>query len=135
MDVVILEKLTYEDHLLRKVELANVNDITPMPEMPEEIERRLGTLPKYMGLYAGYRGVWIAHLLESRGIQGAIEYRRHTYKGETYGKYRFRYNEEFDTYIYPEKKRMLRRKYDRKDGDATCMAGCTGFSCCLYEDG
>ena len=61
MDVVILEKLTPEDHLLSKVEPANVHDITPMPEIPEGIERRLGTLPKYMGLDAGYRGVWIEH--------------------------------------------------------------------------
>ena len=36
------------------VEAANINDVTPMPEILDEIEARLGTLPKYMGLDAGY---------------------------------------------------------------------------------
>ena len=34
----------------RHVEAANINDVTPMPEILDEIEARLGTLPKYMGL-------------------------------------------------------------------------------------
>lgn len=42
------------------VEPANVNDITPVPEILEEIEQRLGTLPKYMGLDAGYHSAWTA---------------------------------------------------------------------------
>ena len=36
------------------VEAANINDVTPMPKILDEIEARLGTLPKYMGLDAGY---------------------------------------------------------------------------------
>ena len=52
------------------VEPANINDITPVPEILTEIEQRLGKLPKYMGLGAGYHSAWIAHLLESKGIQG-----------------------------------------------------------------
>ena len=52
------------------VEPANINDITPVPEILTEIEQRLGKLPKYMGLDAGYHSAWIAHLLESKGIQG-----------------------------------------------------------------
>ena len=36
------------------VEPANINDMTPMPEIPGEVEGRLGKLPKYMGLDAGY---------------------------------------------------------------------------------
>ena len=71
------------------VEAANINDVTPMPEILDEIEARLGTLPKYMGLDAGYHNAWIAHLLETKGIQGVIGYRRHTHKGAHYGKYRF----------------------------------------------
>lgn len=84
------------------VEPANVNDITPMPEILKEIKERLGYLPKYMGLDAGYHSAWIAHLLTENGIQGVIGYRRHTHKTETYGKYRFKYNEEYDAYICPE---------------------------------
>ena len=60
------------------VEAANINDVTPMPEILDELERRLGKLPKYMGLDAGYHNAWIAHLLETKGIQGVIGYRRHT---------------------------------------------------------
>lgn len=57
------------------VEPANVNDITPLPTILMEIKQRLGKLPKYMGLDAGYHSAWIAHLLESKGIQGVIGYR------------------------------------------------------------
>ena len=88
------------------VEPANINDVTPMPEILEEIETRLGKLPKYMGLDAGYHSAWIAHLLESKGIQGVIGYRRHTHKGEHYGKYRFKYDFLFDTYSCPEHKHL-----------------------------
>lgn len=56
------------------VEPANINDITPVPEILTEIEQRLEKLPKYMGLDAGYHSAWIAHLLESKGIQGVIGY-------------------------------------------------------------
>ena len=52
------------------VEAANINDVTPMPEILDEVERRLGKLPRYMGLDAGYHNAWIAHLLETKGIQG-----------------------------------------------------------------
>ncbi len=78
------------------VEPANINDITPVPEILDEITERLWKLPKYMGFDAGYHSAWISHLLESKGIQGVIGYRRHTHKGMTYGKYRFRYDDEFD---------------------------------------
>ena len=88
------------------VESANINDVTPMPEILKEIEERLGKLPEYMGLDAGYHNAWIAHLLETKGIQGVIGYRRHTHKGEHYGKYRFRYDPFFDAYICPEHKHL-----------------------------
>lgn len=85
------------------VEPANINDITPLPAILKEIKQRLGYLPKYMGLDAGYHSAWIAHLLESKGIQGVIGYRRHTHKTEHYGKYRFKFDWEYDFYICPEK--------------------------------
>lgn len=85
------------------IEPANINDITPIPEILKEIEGRLGYLPQYMGLDAGYHSAWIARLLTENGIQGVIGYRRHTHKTETYGKYRFKYNDEFDAYVCPEK--------------------------------
>ena len=81
------------------VEPANVNDITPVPTILQEILFRLGKLPKYMGFDAGYHSAWIAHLLKKNKIQGIIGYRRHTHKNEVFGKYRFRYNLEFDAYI------------------------------------
>ena len=88
------------------VEPANINDITPMAEILKEIEQRLGRLPEYMGLDAGYHSSWIAHLLESNGIQGVIGYRRHTHKTDTYGKYRFKYNYDYDFYTCPEQQRL-----------------------------
>ena len=60
---------------------------------------------KVMVLDARYHNAWIAHLLERDGIQRVTGYRRHTYKGEHYGKYRFRYDPKSDEYIYPEKQR------------------------------
>lgn len=85
------------------VEPANVNDTTPVPEILNEVKQRLGYFPDYMGLDAGYHNAPTAHLLEKKGIQGVIGYRRHTHAGEHYGKYRFRYDPEFDVYICPEK--------------------------------
>ena len=68
------------------VEAANINDVTPMPEILDEVERRLGKLPKYMGLDAGYHNAWIAHLLETKGIQGGNWLpATHTHKGRTTG--------------------------------------------------
>ena len=96
------------------VEPANINDITPMPEILEEIEERLGKLPKYMGLDAGYHNAWIAHLLETKAIQGVIGYRRHTHKTQSYGKYRFRYEPDFDAYICPEHKHLYWRTTTRE---------------------
>lgn len=86
------------------VEPANINDITPLPTILREIKQRLGHLPKYMGLDAGYHSAWVAHLLEKNHIQGVIGYRRHTHKTEHYGKYRFKYDWEYDVYTCPEKK-------------------------------
>ena len=88
------------------VEPANINDVTPIPEILREIMERLGQMPRYMGLDAGYHTAWIAHLLEKSGIQGVIGNRRHTHKTETYGKYRFRYDPYFDAYICPEHKHL-----------------------------
>lgn len=96
------------------VEPANINDVTPMPEIIEEIKGRLGKLPKYMGLDAGYHNAWIAHLLERKGIQGVIGYRRHTHKEEHYGKYRFKYEPYFDAYICPEHKHLYWRTTTRE---------------------
>ena len=48
------------------IEPANLNDVTPLPEILDEIQVRLGKLPKYMGLDAGYHNTWIAHLLEKK---------------------------------------------------------------------
>ena len=96
------------------VEPANINDVTPMTEILDEIEARLGELPRYMGLDAGYHNAGIAHLLERKGIQGVIGYRRHTYKGAHYGKYRFRYDPGQDEYICPEKQRLTWKNTTRE---------------------
>ena len=72
------------------IESANINDVTPLPEIPDEIQMRMGKLPKSMGLDAGCHSAGIAHLLEKKGIQGVIGCRRHTHRTHSYGKCRFR---------------------------------------------
>lgn len=84
------------------VEPANINDMTPVPEILREIRSRIGHLPRFMGFDAGYHSAQIAHELEKQGIQGVIGYRRHTHAGEHFGKYRFRYDLEHDVYRCPE---------------------------------
>jgi len=111
------------------VEAANINDVTPMPEILDEVERRLGKLPKYMGLDAGYHNAWIAHLLETKGIQGVIGYRRHTRKGAHYGKYRFRYDPDCDEYICPEKQRLIWKTTTREGYRQYCCEGKTCKGC------
>lgn len=97
------------------VEPANINDITPLPTIVQEIKQRLSYLPKYMGLDAGYHSAWVAHLLETNGIQGVIGYRRHTHKTEHYGKYRFKFDWDSDVYVCPEKK-LLNWKTTTRQG-------------------
>ena len=120
------------------VEPANVNDITPVPTILQEILFRLGKLPKYMGFDAGYHSAWIAHLLKKNKIQGVIGYRRHTHKNEVFGKYRFRYNLEFDAYICPEGKHLYWRTTNREGyreywSNSKDCAQCPRRSECISE--
>ena len=84
---------------------------------------------KYMGLDAGYHNAWIAHLLETKGIQGVIGYRRHTHKGAHYGKYRFRYDPVCDEYICPEKQRLTWKTTTREGYRQYCCEGKTCKGC------
>ena len=111
------------------VEPANINDVTPMPEILDEIENRLDKLPRYMGLDAGYHNAWIAHLLEMKGIQGVIGYRRHTHKGEHYGKYRFKYDPYFDAYTCPEHKHLYWKTTTREGYRQYCCDSKTCKDC------
>ena len=111
------------------VEPANVNDMKPMPEILNEIAARLGHLPKYMGLDAGYHSAQTAHLLVSRRIQGVIGHRRHTHAGEHFGKYRFKYNPEYDFYTCPEYQRLYwkpttRQGYRQYFSDSRACQNC-----------
>lgn len=120
------------------VEPANIHDITPLPSILKEIRQRLGKLPKYMGLDAGYHSAWVAHLLEQNKIQGVIGYRRHTHKTEHYGKYRFQYNWDFDTYICPEKKHLYwrtttREGYRQYFCDRSTCSSCSKRKVCFGE--
>ena len=85
-----------------RVTPANVNDVDPVPDIIDDVEKRLGHLPRYMGVDAGYHNARTLHVLYSRGIQPVVGYRRHTHKGEHIGKYRFRYDPERDVYVCPE---------------------------------
>ena len=118
------------------VEPANVNDMKPVPQILDEIEQRLGSLPKYMGFDAGYHSAQIAHLLTRKEIQGVIGHRRHTHAGEHFGKYRFKYNYEFDVYTCPEKqilywKTTTRQGYRQYFSDSRICQHCPRRSECF----
>lgn len=122
------------------VEPANINDVTPLPKILDEIEQRLGCLPKYMGLDAGYHNAQIAHLLTRKGIHGVIGYRRHTYAGEHFGKFRFRYNYEYDFYTCPEGhsldwKTTTRQSYRQYFSDGKTCKNCPRRSECFGAKG
>ena len=122
------------------VEPANVNDMTPVPKILEEIKARLGRLPKYMGFDAGYHSAQIAHLMFKEKIQAVIGYRRHTHAGEHYGKYRFRYDPEYDIYICPEKHHLYwrtttRQGYRQYFCDSKICQGCPRRKECFGESG
>ena len=92
---------------------ANVNDVEPVPEILDEIKKRLGYLPDYMGMDAGYHNSIIARELYDRGIQPVLGYRRHTHAGEHWGKYRFHYIRERNVYICPEGQALLHKTTNR----------------------
>jgi len=97
-----------------RVTPANVNDVDPMPQVLEDIAKRLGSLPDFMVLDAGYHNARTSHLLARNGIQGVIGYRRHTHKGEHYGKWRFNYDSEQNVYICPNKQILTHRTTNRE---------------------
>ncbi len=120
------------------VEPANINDMTPVPDILEEIKLRLGKLPKYMGFDAGYHSAWIARLLEENKVQGVIGYRRHTFKTDYFGKYRFNYDSYFDVYTCPENqplywKTTTREGYRQYFSDRKVCAQCPRRMECFNE--
>jgi transposase len=117
---------------------ANVNDCDAIPDVLKEIESRLGSLPLFMGLDAGYHNAPVAHQLRSRNIQPVLGHRRHTHAHDTLSKHRFRYNPELNCYICPEGC-LLEHKTTDRDGyrhycsDARTCKGCPGREKCFAE--
>ena len=93
---------------------ANVNDAEPVAEILQDIEKRLGKQPKYMGLDAGYHSAPVCHQLAQAGIQPAIGYRRHTHKGDYFGKYRFTYDPIQNVYLCPQGHELTWRTTNRE---------------------
>ena len=93
---------------------ANINDADPVADILSDIEKRLGHLPSYMGVDAGYHYATVCHQIASRGIQPVVGYRRHTRKGERYGKYRFTYIKERNIYLCPQKQELTWKTTDRE---------------------
>lgn len=91
-----------------------------------------------MGFDAGYHSGWIAHLLEIKGIQGVIGYRRHTFKTDYFGKWRLRYDGYFDAYICPNGRPLYwkttnREGYREYCSDAKTCKGCPYRNQCFSE--
>ena len=121
-----------------RVTEANVNDVDSIPDILRDIHRRLGLLPDYMGLDAGYHNARVAHQLVKQGIQGVLGYRRHTHKGAHFGKYRFTYDLERNVYICPEKHLLTHRTTNREGhreyySSPKVCASCPRREQCLTE--
>ena len=97
-----------------RITAANVNDVDPVAEILRDVKSRLGALPTYMGMDAGYHNARTCHLLAENGIQPVVGYRRHTHKGEHLGKYRFRYDAKKDCYQCPQGQILLPRTVNRE---------------------
>ena len=93
---------------------ANVNDVEPIAEILKDIDKRLGKQPKYMGLDAGYHNAPVCHQLAAAGIQPVVGYRRHTHKGDYFGKYRFTYDPIRNVYRCPEGRELTWRTTNRE---------------------
>ena len=93
---------------------ANVNDVEPVAEILKDIEKRLGKQPKYMGLDAGYRSAPVCHQLVQAGIQPVVGYRRHTHKGDYFGKYRFTYDPIQNVSLCPQGHELTWRTTNRE---------------------
>ena len=121
-----------------RVTAANINDVDPVAQILEDIERRLGKLPLYMGLDAGYHNARTAYQLSKKNIQGVIGYRRHTHKGEHYGKYRFDYDKEKNVYRCPQNHELIHRTTNREGyreyySDAKTCANCPQRELCIGQ--
>ena len=92
---------------------ANINDVDPVPDILDDIAKRLGHLPTYMGVDAGYHNAPTCHQIASRGIQPVVGYRRHTHKGERFGKYRFVYQKDRNVYLCPQKQELTWKTTNR----------------------
>lgn len=97
------------------VTAANINDVDPVAEIIQQVSARLGHMPEVMGLDAGYHCARVCKQLADAGIQGVLGYRRHTHKGDHFGKYRFAYDPAENCYICPQKHR-LRWKTTNREG-------------------
>ena len=93
---------------------ANVNDVEPIAEILKDIEKRLGKQPKYMELDAGYHSAPVCHQLAAAGIQPAVGYRRHTHKGDYFGKYRFTYDPIQNVSLCPQGHELTWRTTNRE---------------------
>ena len=80
----------------------------------DDIDKRLHHLPMYMGVDAGYHNAPTCHQIAARGVQPVVGYRRHTHKGEFYGKYRFTYDPQRNVYICPQKHELTWRNTNRE---------------------
>jgi transposase len=121
-----------------RVTPATTHDVDPIPDILRDIQRRLGTLPDYMGLDAGYHCATVAHQLADRGIQAVIGYRRHSGKGERIWKYRFSYDPARNAYICPQKQLLNHRTTNREGrrvyySDPEMCANCPQRVECLGE--
>ena len=95
------------------VTAANVNDAVPVPEILDQVKSRMGALPEFMGFDAGYHNSIVAKYLHDRNVQGVIGYRRHTHRGNHYGKWRFKYDKEKNVYICPCKHKLIHKTTNR----------------------
>ena len=83
------------------VTAGNVNDTQPYIERLKNQQGKFGFDVRYVGLDAGYNVAKICKELDGMGITSAVGYRRGCQSKGKYGKHKFQYVKELDTYVCP----------------------------------
>lgn len=116
----------------------NVNDTVPYIDRLKTQIEKFGFDVETVGLDAGYNVANICRELDEMGINGAMGYRRGCQQKGKYGKYKFKYSHETDTYICPEKQSLEyittnREGYREYKIKSDCCKNCPRRDECLSK--
>jgi transposase len=93
---------------------ATVHDSVPYLRRLDRQRERFGFQVRAVGLDAGYAAAAIAYGLEQRGIYGVTGYRQPNHGEGLFAKRKFRYEQERDVYVCPNRQELVYRTTNRK---------------------